>query len=243
MALSALMMVAGSTISCRSTDKLAAKLRERGANRPEIIRALAKTRDVKALPPLLSEYNCGEGGGSMPAAHEALVEMKDLLIANAAESLLSDACGASKLFAEFGDQRAVPALIDALDSTAFRAPEFAAEALGMLKDPRAVEPLLRAVVGPHASQRMIEALGRIGDIRALSLLERIFTEGSHECAASQQEAATALGRMPDARAIRLLLQAASSSNAELRICALHGLAMNRSAEAVAAFRASVLRHK
>ncbi len=48
-----------------------------------------------------------------------------------------------------------------------------ADALGMLGDPRAVEPLVMALDDVDVRESAAEALGRIGDIRVLEALERL----------------------------------------------------------------------
>jgi HEAT repeat protein len=73
---------------------------------------------------------------------------------------------AGHALARIGDARAVPALIKGLDL--LRGDE-AARALGNFKDPRAVEPLLKALRKPRFGNRhaVAEALGKIGDSRAV----------------------------------------------------------------------------
>lgn len=73
---------------------------------------------------------------------------------------------AGHALARIGDARAVPALIKGLDL--LRGDE-AARALGNFKDPRAVEPLLKALENPRFSNYHVvaEALGKIGDSRAV----------------------------------------------------------------------------
>jgi HEAT repeat protein len=87
--------------------------------------------------------------------------------------------GASAALAAIGE-RALAPLIAALDEK--RPPPHAgwsrywvAEALGLLGDPRAVEPLIIALTDPEKAVRegAAEALGRLGDARALIPLKQL----------------------------------------------------------------------
>jgi HEAT repeat protein len=106
-----------------------------------------------------------------------------------------------------GDRRAVPALIDALEgheAGAFR--DRAAWALGLIRDPRAVEPLLRHIGddNPNVAKWSIEALGLTGDRRAVEALITI-AKNRGASADLRTSAASSLGAIGDPRAFEPLL--------------------------------------
>ena len=84
----------------------------------------------------------------------------------------------------------------------------AAEALGKIGDPRAVEALITALkdesVSDNVRQAAGEALGKIGDARAVEPLIAILKNGSSDV---RQAAAEALGKVGDARAVEALITA------------------------------------
>ena len=66
----------------------------------------------------------------------------------------------------FEDPRIVPATIGLLKDPDWWIRITAAETLGRLKDPRGVQPLIEALADPETRWSAVEALGRIGDLRA-----------------------------------------------------------------------------
>jgi HEAT repeat protein len=81
---------------------------------------------------------------------------------------------------KLGDPRAAPALIGLLRSKDNYTRIEAIQALGLLRAPAAVEPLLKLAseedTEPFLSKKAIEALGRIGDARAVPVLLRMLTK-------------------------------------------------------------------
>lgn len=77
---------------------------------------------------------------------------------------------------------AVPELLEALTGEATTARSHAADALGDIKDPRAVEPLIWAlgVSSAETRERAAYALGRIGDERAARPLSRLLNDPDRE---------------------------------------------------------------
>ena len=110
-----------------------------------VISALAVIGDRRAVPVLLARLDtAAKYGSERPAVIEAL--------------------------GVIGDRGAVPALIRELRLTA---PEDAVRALGMLRDPQAVGPLvarLHSPIGSPSDKELIEALVRIGDLSAVPAL-------------------------------------------------------------------------
>ncbi|GMV50346.1 MAG: hypothetical protein NBKEAIPA_00336 [Nitrospirae bacterium] len=97
---------------------------------------------------------------------------------------------------------AVAALIDALQHEEWLVRLHAIEALGKLKSPEAVEPLLRTLFNDRDSavrEDVVRALGAIGDARAVDYLVLIMKEPSLRLYAVE-----ALGHIGDPRAVPIL---------------------------------------
>jgi HEAT repeat protein len=81
---------------------------------------------------------------------------------------------------KLGDARATPALTGLLRSKNSYTRVEAIQALGTLRAPQAVEPLLAVLADensePFVNKKAIEALGRIGDARAVPVLMRMLTQ-------------------------------------------------------------------
>src|SRR5258708_7467505 len=78
----------------------------------------------------------------------------------------------------FEDVRIVPATIELLRDADWWIRISAADTLGRLKDPRAVEGLVAVLGDPDVKWAAVEALGRIGDPRALPALGRMLADPS-----------------------------------------------------------------
>ena len=86
--------------------------------------------------------------------------------------------GAIAVAAGFDDVRIVPATIQLLRDADWWIRISAADTLGRMKDPRAVEPLVATLADAEIKRAAIEALGRIGDPRALPALGRMLADPS-----------------------------------------------------------------
>jgi twitching motility protein PilT len=86
--------------------------------------------------------------------------------------------GAIAVATGFDDVRIIPATIQLLRDSDWWIRISAADTLGRLKDPRAVEPLVAALADPEIKRAAVEALGRIGDQRALPALGRMLADPS-----------------------------------------------------------------
>ncbi|MBS7270706.1 MAG: HEAT repeat domain-containing protein [Candidatus Freyarchaeota archaeon] len=83
----------------------------------------------------------------------------------------------------------------------------AAQALGMIGDPRAVEPLIQTLKDePGLRKEVVQALGMIGDPRAVEPLIQTLKDENREV---REAAAIALARIGDERAVEPLIQAQS----------------------------------
>ncbi len=80
----------------------------------------------------------------------------------------------------FDDPRIVPAMIERLHDDDWWLRLTAADALGHIGDPRAVQPLIQALEDPEIRWAAVEALGRIGDPRALPALAHLLKDPAPE---------------------------------------------------------------
>jgi pilus retraction protein PilT len=84
--------------------------------------------------------------------------------------------GAMTVASVFDDVRIVPATIQLLKDSDWWIRISAADALGRLKDPRSVDPLIAILGDADVKWAAVEALGRIGDPRALPGLGRMLAD-------------------------------------------------------------------
>ena len=135
---------------------------------------------------------------------------------------------------------AVVLLVHALKVDDFNSRWMAARALGEIKDPRAVEPLIIALkdgdyrVGEGAA----EALGKIKDPRAVAPLIDALKDGKWSV---PEKAAVALGEIADPRAVEPLMAALKKKNPLIRKEAARTLGKIKDPRAVEALIA-VMRH-
>jgi twitching motility protein PilT len=84
--------------------------------------------------------------------------------------------GAVAVATAFDDNRIVPATIGLLKDADWWLRISAADALGRLRDPRAVEPLVAVLADPDVKWAAVEALGRIADLRALPAMGKMLAD-------------------------------------------------------------------
>jgi HEAT repeat protein len=130
---------------------------------------------------------------------------------------------AASLLGRLRAKEAVPALIQALSEP--EAARQAAEALGEIGDPVAVEPLIALLRGPEEDSDIrvvaMQSLGKLKDPRAVPvLLEIIGREGNE---ALWSAAAEALGTMGDLSAVPGLVKLLSSDKSGVRSIAVRTL--------------------
>jgi HEAT repeat protein len=125
-----------------------------------------------------------------------------------------------------GDERMAEQLSAALESQSLDEPQraFVVRLLGRTADTRLVEPLIDLLIGgSHMMQgAAAEALGWIGDPRAVSPLLLFLSEGEPSDAL-RELAAEALGRINDPRAVEPLIAALDDSNEWVRRAAAESL--------------------
>jgi HEAT repeat protein len=108
-------------------------------------------------------------------------------------------CGAD--LRDFAAETYEQKLIRALRHPEPTVPIRAATILGKLGSRAAVEPLLKIAAGshdPYIQEAAVEALGRIGDVRALSCLDDLSREGALRVRAAAERAMKTLRSRPDA---------------------------------------------
>ena len=81
---------------------------------------------------------------------------------------------------------------------------WAAEALGKIGDPRAVEPLIPLLKPGNYIETTIIALGEIGDRRAVMPLIEYLNNSTINDSEEEEAAARALGKIGDPRAVKPL---------------------------------------
>lgn len=111
-------------------------------------------------------------------------------------------------------RRDVEGLIKALGHKVERVRAHAAEALGEIKDKRAVEPLIEALKDEGVRNSATTALGRIEDKRALEPLIKVLREDPNKFV--RGSAAYALGRIKDKKAVEPLMEALLDKDSYVR---------------------------
>ena len=142
-----------------------------------------------------------------PVASEALI--------NEAESSDHDVRKfVADIMALINDERFVPVLIKYLDDKNENVVGSSAEALGHLKNAKAVKPLMEMIKKhPDSSLQAIESLGKIGSNEALPMLSEILDSDNVVLAYAAVEA---VGHIGSSKAISKLLDLLKVGNPELR---------------------------
>lgn len=152
--------------NAKATAAVAALLKEGGEVRVDAARTLGVFKDVSAVPALIDAIDMGVGTGQDPASKEANEGNKEI----------------ARSLAELGDKNAVKPLADLATRSKDNFAKVAAiEALGALKDQKAVEPLMKIAtdenVEPYVNKKAILALGEIGDPAATpAIVKMLFHE-------------------------------------------------------------------
>ena len=146
----------------KDTPKMEALLKDEDPRvRMAAAGALGDLADKGAVQPLIDALDFSVGGGTD----------RETRTINEANKAIAVALG------QLGDPRAGPVEIKLLRSRDHYVQLAAVEALGTLRDPAAVEPLMAIAtddaVEPFIAKKAIMALGRIGDPRAVPAVERM----------------------------------------------------------------------
>jgi len=154
-------------------------------------------------------------------AAKELVKIKDPSVIDVLINAISDKEEEVRIevvqaLGEIGDERAVKSLIDTMDDESLVVREKAAKALGKLGKREAEEALISAL-GSNTDLSIlcsvIEALGQIGDTRAVDPLIISLT---HKESKVREYAAAALGKLRDSRAVESLIAALSDEQERVR---------------------------
>ncbi|MBX7255555.1 MAG: HEAT repeat domain-containing protein [Candidatus Hydrogenedentes bacterium] len=140
---------------------------------------------------------------------------------------------------QLSDERAIPALLEALHSADPDVVFIAAEALGERKEPRAVEPLLEMAKHPNENYRCsaVMALRAIGDPRAVPTLIAALNDSSHVV---RSQAAVSLGELGDKQATPDLVRVAlNDTDFNVRSDALNSIAALKDRSAIAPLAAAL----
>jgi HEAT repeat protein len=125
-------------------------------------------------------------------------------------------CGVAEALGLIGDERAVPALIEALAKDQHPGVRSSAGiALGEIGGPATAAPLVAALKDSEPSVRSVAAasLGEINETPAVPLLVELLNDSSDIV---RSQAVQALGNLGDRRAVPALLAAAEDRNQEVR---------------------------
>jgi HEAT repeat protein len=168
---------------------------------------LASIADERVLAPLITSLVNRDWIVRMHAA-KALGRIKDSSAIEPLIPLLQDKVKAVReeatvALAAIGDA-ALPSLLEALKHSEWLVRLHAIEALGKMRSPAAVEPLLSALFNDHdqaVREDAVRALGQVGDGRAVEFLVTVMKEPG-----LRPLAVEALGHIGDPRAVPVLIQ-------------------------------------
>ncbi len=133
---------------------------------------------------------------------------------------------------------AVPALLPILDSDDKEARRWAAHALGLTRDVRAIEPLVQRLADNRSETRKAAALalGEIGDARAIEPLLKALAGRDPE---TRRAAAVALGNIGSDRAVDALCAIAEDPNEPVQLAVVEALRKIGGLRAAAGLRAII----
>ena len=178
--------------------------------RETAVAALAATTRPRALDAVRSEALSAQEASMREAALKALrpfpgPETDATLVRALKDPDVNVRRTAGWILLDVAQPESVPALIDALTDEDLPVRQRAAEALGKLGDRRAVDPLIRVL--KHALPEAATALGQLGDGRAIDALRELALTPPQprEDDRYMPAAVTALGKIGDPRALVALL--------------------------------------
>ena len=173
--------------------------------------ALGKIGDARAVEPLINALEDDEHSYVRSSAAEALGKIGDARAVGPLIKALDD-CGqeAAEALGKIGDERAIEPLIKALKGN-WEVCQRAAGALGEIGKP-AVELLIKTLQDGSVLWPVTEALGKIGDARAVEPLIKVLSDGYSDVRIS---AVGALGKIGKP-AVEPLIKALSDNDKRVR---------------------------
>lgn len=191
--------------------------------------ALGRMGDGQAIPPLISAME-DHSTAVRKIASESL-EALGWQPAESSETALFRVARQDWQHAIATGAAAIPALVHILKSSDRAASISAIQTLGQIPSPDVIDPLVTALKSPDEYIRAAaasaieaagaaEALGKIGDSRAVKPLLELLTSDSET---TQQTATLALGAIGDVQAIEPLIQLLRSSERQVRTAAASAL--------------------
>ena len=230
----------------RAVEPLLAMLAADHAVFGQVAYSLGKLRDARAIDPLLAAVRSddaeirhpamsalGEGGFDDPRIVPMLIAA---VTKDSSTWVRTDAIRLLTAKAGKDSRQATDALLKALDDPDVSVRSAAAEGLGELKDPRAVEPLLALLRrgAPGMEESLGVALGRLKDPRAVEPLIRVRHDPNR---GGGERQVWALGEIGGNEAIGELIGIASSqTHWSDRVAAIKGLAKLKARSGMAALR-------
>lgn len=197
---------------------------QRGAAKDRIIASFRDRPDSQVYPVLEQALRNHEDSNLRNAAMELFVALGGRSLPPL-RTLLKDAdeevrTFSSVMLGNLGERDAVPDLLEALGDPDLNVKHAVAEALGKIKDPRAVEPLMEILQSDMWLQfPAAVALGELGDSRAIpALLPLLDVPGANV------PAIQALGKIGDRRALEPLCRFLEDPEPSLREWALEAVA-------------------
>lgn len=207
----------------QAIDPLLQAIRDRDRTvRKAVTRALGRTQDSRAVLPVIAVLRSRDKE-MVDTAADALVllgaaSVPDLLpLLSEPDSSTQEMVG--KVLVKIGSPAVLP-LIALLRDAPFPTNRLAVQLLGEIRDPRAVWPLTNVLGSPDLAISAINALGQIGDSRAVRILLDQLNAYSEPV---QRAAALALGSIGDPQALEPLLQLLRASDRQTRVEAANAL--------------------
>jgi HEAT repeat protein len=182
---------------------------ESAAVRVAVIDALAKLRHHASVAPLADSL------GGLSRRSKGLKEGEEQVSQSVEYEALARALGALGAVA-------VPSLLRLLGSEVRETRRWAAHALGLARDSRAVEPLIKTLADSRSDVRKAAALalGTIGDSLALDPLVKTLASRDHE---TRRAAAVALGNIGSGRAVDALRAISEDPNEPVQLAVVDAL--------------------
>jgi HEAT repeat protein len=198
---------------------------ESGAVRVAVIDALARLHHSASAEPLADSL------GGLSQLSKGLKKGEEQFSQSVEYEALARALGALGAVA-------VPSLLRLLNSEVRETRRWAAHALGLAHDSRAVEPLIKTLADSRSDVRKAAALalGEIGDSQALDPLVKTLASRDHE---TRRAAAVALGNIGSDQAVDALRAISEDANEPVQLAVVESLRKIGSLRAGAVLRAII----